>query len=276
MEIRPGVWQVWLDEALMKELDGWRAQARLLQFTFDKHLAETYGADLICEGSYRLGTITRLIRRQGLLAKAHLDHKHFYEPNVRRKVLENLGAGKRVYVISNRLAYCPYLGLQLLASRFGLQKKESIHFPMVNLSSGEVLLKFPISTHLFSSGPPQKEKTQEKKISYKQAFTAATGCLAELYTEGDLSWAEEALGKMAREMQKLASFYEDTADTAFYEPKAAEIKKRFYPRLEITALRAALLFIPLFQYRCMVVDPSGSEEVTNVCYDPVTNLQKLS
>ncbi len=63
----------------MKELDGWRARGRLLQFTFEPRLAEMYGADLICRGgSYRFDSIVRLIRKQGLLTRTHIPPHHFF------------------------------------------------------------------------------------------------------------------------------------------------------------------------------------------------------
>lgn len=258
----------------MKELDGWRAQGRLLQFTFDKHLAEIYGAELISNGSYRLNTITRLIRKQGLLAQAHLCHEHFYEPNIRNKVLASLGPKKRVYVINNRQCYCQYLGLQLSVRRLGLQKKESLHFPMVNLSSGEVLLKFPISTHLFSSGSPLKDAILKKKISFKKAFVAAIDRLTQVFAEKDDSWAKNALDQLNKEKEKLDSFYEDSTDFSAYKHKTEELEKRLYPKLEITTMRVALLFIPLFHYRLMVVDGKGNEKTETLYYNPVSNLQR--
>ena len=41
-------------------------KARLFQFTFDRKLAQTYGAELISPGSYRLDTIVRLIQKQAV------------------------------------------------------------------------------------------------------------------------------------------------------------------------------------------------------------------
>lgn len=85
VEIRKGVWQVQADDGLMKELDGWRSQGRLLQFTFDQRLAEIYGADLICPGSYRLNSILQVIRKQGRLSQAHIPHHYFHEPSIQRR-----------------------------------------------------------------------------------------------------------------------------------------------------------------------------------------------
>src|SRR5690554_1215107 len=121
VEIRNGVWQVQADDALMKELDGWRAQGRLLQFTFDQKAAEIYGADLICPGSYRLNTILEVIRRQGRLSQAHIPHHYFHEPSIRKKILSSFGTTERAYVVNSSMHYAQYLQYDILVIKKNLQ-----------------------------------------------------------------------------------------------------------------------------------------------------------
>ena len=152
LEIRKGVWQVQIDDALMKELDGWRAKGRLLQFTFDKKLAETYGAELIGPGSYRINSILQVIRKQAVLSHAHMPHSVFHEPSIRKKVVQRLSeesAASKVYVVNNTLQYGQYLWLVMSLSFVTHEKKEQIKTPLVNLASGTVL-SFTLPTHLFA------------------------------------------------------------------------------------------------------------------------------
>jgi len=273
VEICPGVWQVKADEALMKELDGWRAQARLLQFTFERPLAEAYGADLISPGSYRLDTILNLIRRQGLLSRAHIPHLLFHEPSIRKRVLSSF-QGERAYVLTSSLEFGQYLQLELSAAARGLQKKESLHTVVVNLSSGEVL-KFAFPFHLLHPGGVESTLIRKRRCSLKRAYLQAAAYLSHLYAQQDQSWALEALDKLALEEAKLESFYQGQTSSPELTAKRRELQNRLQPVLAITILRGALLYIPLFRYRLVVVDQSGRERTRTVSYDPIANLCAL-
>lgn len=271
VEIRKGVWQVQADDALMKELDGWRAQGRLLQFTFEQRLAELYGADLICRGSYRLNSILRVIRQQGTLSQAHIPHHFFHEPSIRKKVLVSFAATERAYVVNCSLLYTPYLELVILVEARGLQKKESLHTLVVDLSSGNVL-KFAFPYHLLKSGGVPKDTLRKRKCSFKQAFTSATTHLSNLIAESDTSWAQDAKHKVNIEEEKLKEFFQGRTDSDDFRAKQDELHQRIGPVLRMDALRGALLSVPLFQYRLVVVGSSGRERSKNVIYDPIGNL----
>ncbi|NMB19900.1 MAG: hypothetical protein GX979_03470 [Firmicutes bacterium] len=270
VEIRKGVWQVQADDDLMKELDGWRAQGRLLQFTFDKKAAEMYGADLICPGSYRLHSIVQVIRRQGILSQAHIPHQYFHEPSIRKKVLSGLGAEGRAYVVNCSLPYAQYLQFEILVEEKGLQKKESIHTVMVDLSSGRVL-KFAFPYHLLRDGGVGIEAIRKRKLGFKQAFLRATEHLQEIIEATDHTWAREATDKLTLEEAKLREFFQGNSDSNEYRAKEDEIKQRLAPTLTMDALRSALLLIPLYQYRLVVVPTRGKEQSKTLTYDPVSN-----
>lgn len=271
VEIRRGVWQVQADDVLMKELDGWRAGARLLQFTFDSRLAAAYGADLISQGSYRLNTILNLIRRQGILSRAHIPHHLFHEPSIRRRILSSVQAGERAYVLTSSSLYGQYFQLELLAEAKGLQKKESLHTLVVNLSSGDIL-KFPFPSHLLQAGGVPAELVSRRRCSLKEAYLQAAAHIAQLFAEQDQSWAEEALAKIAQEEAKLKAFFQGKTNSSDYAAKRQELEHRLQPVLTIQAVRGALLFTPLFRYRLVVVGTDGRERTKAVSYDPIANL----
>lgn len=271
IEIRKGVWQVQADDALMKELDGWRAQARLLQFTFDQGAAEVYGADLICEGSHRFHSILQVIRRQGTLCQAHVPHQYFHEPSIRKKVLRGFGGNERAYVVNCSLQYAQYLQFEILVEARGLQKKESIHTVVVDLSSGNVL-KFAFPYHLLKGGGVEKEMVRKRQCGFKRAYITATDYLQGVLNASDHSWAQDAMDKLALEETKLREFFQGRTDSDEYKAKKQEILQRLAPVLAMDALRSALLLIPLFQYRLVVVALSGKEQSKTLTYDPVGNL----
>jgi len=271
LEIRKGVWQVKVDDALMKELDGWRSQGRLLQFTFDQRSAEIYGADLICPGSYRLNSILQVIRKQGILSHAHIPLHHFHEPSIRKKILAKSGSTGRAYVVSCSLQFAQYLQLELLAEARGLQKKESIHTVVVDLSTGSIF-KYAFPFHLLEPGGAAQHKVRPRKCSYKQAFINAAAYLHELFAQQDQGWANEAQEKLAMEEGKLHEFFKGRLGSEEYEIKKKELHKRLAPALRINALRGAILFVPLFRYGLVVVSPGGKETSRLISYDPIGNM----
>jgi len=275
VEIRRGVWQVRADDALMKELDGWRAQGRLLQFTFEEDLAAAYGADLISPGSYRLNSILQLIRRQGVLSHAHIPHHFFHEPSIRRRILTSFEPGERAYVLTSSYLFGQYLQLELAAAAKGLQKKETLHSVVVNLSSGEVL-KFPFPTHLLQGGGVESNLITRRKCSLKAAYLNAAAHISQAFAQQEQSWAEQALEKIAQEETKLQSFFQGKPSAQEFEAKRQELHRRLKPVLSISALRGALLYVPLFRYRLVVVGAQGRERTKTLSYDPIANLSELN
>lgn len=259
----------------MKELDGWRAQGRLLQFTFDKDLASAYGADLISPGSYRLNTILQLIRKQGILTRAHIPHHFFHEPSIRKKILASFSTGKRAYVVNSSFPFSQYLQLEILVETQGLQKKESLHTVVVNLSSGEII-KFAIPHHLISPGGVAEELVLKRKCSLKKAYLSATEHIKATLAAEDQTWATEALAKLAKEEEKLRAFFQGQESGETFAAKKNELNRRFRPTVQMDALRGAILFIPCFSYRLMVVETNGQEKTRQVTFDPIANWSDLS
>lgn len=271
VEIRKGVWQVQAGDALMKELDGWRAQGRLLQFTFDQRSAEIYGADLICTGSYRLNSILQVLRRQGILSQAHIPHHYFHEPGIRKKIISGFSLGERVYIVNCALRYAQYLQWEVLVEASGLQKKESIHSVVVDLSSGKVL-KHAFPYHLLKAGGVPTDMLVKRRCSFKQAYNNAATHIQDIVETDDYQWALDARSKLAQEEVKLNTFFAGRTSSDEYKAKLLELQQRLAPIVRIDALRGALLLIPLFQYRLMIVDADGHEKSKNLMYDPVGNL----
>ncbi len=274
LEIRRGIWQVNADDSLMKELDGWRARGRLLQFTFEPRLAEMYGADLICPGSYRFNSIARLIRQQGILSRAHIPHHFFHEPSIRQKATDNLNPNGRTYVVNSATAYGQYLSLRILVSLRGLQKKESIHTCVVDLSDGEVL-KFALPPHLLQPGGIEPQKLRRRRCGLKKAYESAVDHLLEALSRQEHTWAHDTWKRLHQEEEQLAEFFDGLTDSPEFASKAQELKARLTPTVRVNALRAAFIYIPLFHYRLMLVHPDRTETTRNLYYDPISNSRLL-
>lgn len=277
VEIRKGVWQVKIDDVLMKELDGWRAQGRLLQFTFHQHLAETYGADLICPGSYRLNSILEVIRKQGVLSEARIPHHFFHEPSIRKKILSGFSFDQRAYVVNSSLQYGQYIQFEIAAEAQGLKKKESIHTIVVNLSTGDVL-KIALPTHLLQiqNGTDPSVPVSKRKCSFRLAFLKAATTLIDTLAEGENDWAKIAHEKLALEKNQLTEFFDGRTFSDEFKAKKQELQNRLEPKLRINALRGAIILVPFFVYRLVIVDQDGREKTRNLIYDPITNQQFLN
>lgn len=270
LKIRPGIWQINADDALMKELDGWRASGRILQFTFDPKQAQKYGADLIDEGSYRFNTILRLIRKQGLFSLAHIPHHFFHEPDLQKKAAQALNPRGRTYVLKSCNRFGQYLILNILVSQRGLQQKESVHSPCVNLSTAEVL-KFPVPPRLVLPGGVPGDNLNKRKCTLKKAYEAAASHLLKQLEQEEHAWAELSRQKLSEEKEQLAQFFEDRTDSPDFAGKIRELEQRFEPSVEMNVLRGALLYVPLFCYRMITVQPGAGEKAVQVCFDPLSN-----
>lgn len=254
VEIRKGIYQVQIDDHLAKELDGWRAKARLFQFTFDQRLAQTYGAELISPGSYRLDTIVRLIQKQAVLSSGHLPHDVFYEPFIRRKILDRLKIqhpASRLYVLDHCLRYGPYFWVTLRITYLAYEKHEEIRKLLVDLVSGKVV-NYEIPADMLKPGFCSPDLQYRRRISFKQAYQFLQQEIIHELKYRDPSWAITAVQELAKEHEKLEEYFRDLPDSGQRNLRIAELMARARPRVQIRPLRAALLYLPKIEYRIMV------------------------
>lgn len=271
VQIRKGIYQVQIPDALAKELDGWRAKGGLFQFTFDQKLAETYGAELISEGGYRLDSIIKVIQKQARLSNAILPHTTFFEPTIRRKILDRLAKenpGYRWYIVDYHCKYSPYFLFVLQLTYLAYEKQEEIRKPLVDLITGRVLT-FEIPLDLLVEGEIEKSMLLKRRISYQQAYQQIQLEINEQLQYSDATWAKQATEIMQTERERLENFFKDLPDDEQKERRIAELMERAKPRVQIRPLRGVLLYFPKFLYRVIQV---GSKEKTNrISYDPVSN-----
>jgi hypothetical protein len=271
LEIRRGIWQVFLDEALAKELDGWRAKERLFQFTFDRKLADAYGAELITSGSYRLDTILQAVQKQALLSRAHLPHDRFHEPSIRASMVQRLSGSAqyptRFYVLNLERSFSPYLWIVFQISRITHHRRDTLYSISVHLCTGRVT-PLPISTQLFVGGPPFGP-VQRRVLSYKQAYNKLCRHIGEELAVQDQTWAEEAHEALEAEQRKLASFFEGSMRQDELAARQRALVENYAPRVLVQPMRGALLYVPNFCYKLMEV--GQTERVFHATYDPLTH-----
>jgi len=276
IEIRKGIYQVHIDDQLAKELDGWRAKGGLLQFTFDKKLAETYGAELISQGSYRLDSIVRLIRKQAILSCGYLPHDVFYEPEIQNKIMEKLRIQHpftRWYILDHQLRYGPYLWFTVRFTYLTYEKREEIRKFLVDLVSGRVL-NYEIPADLLKPGTCDSNLCYQRRLSYKQAYQRLQQLVIEELKYTDASWAIQANAKLEQERVQLEQFFRDSPNPEQLQRRLEELMNRAKPRVQIRPLRAALLYIPKLEYRVMRVDTE--EKINRITYDPVSSQYEIS
>ncbi|NMB38296.1 MAG: hypothetical protein GX994_01840 [Firmicutes bacterium] len=277
VEIRKGIFQVHIDEQLAKELDGWRAKGRLFQFTFNKQLAETYGAELISYGSYRLNALIRLIKKQAILASGYLPHNTFYEPAIRSKILNRLEIkqpGYRWYLIDYKYVYGPYLWFTVLLTYLAYEKREELRKIPVDLVNGKVV-NYEIPADLLKPGTiADKQPQYRRKLSYKQAYTRLQEELTEQLSFSDPAWAIIAAEQVEAERTQLEDYFQSLPDSKQKNIRIAELMKRAKPRVEIRPLRAAYLYLPKLEYRIMQVGNRG--KINRIIYDPVSNQYEVN
>lgn len=269
--IRKGIYQVHIDEQLAKQLDGWRAKSRLFQFTFDKKLSKTYGAELICRGSYRLDTIITLIRKKAVLSTGYLPHSVFYEPSIRRKILDRLAITNpecRWYVIDYQCIFGPYLWVTLSLTYLAYEKREELQKILIDLIDGQIV-HHQIPADLLKSGHSDPKITYKRKLTFKQAYCCIQQEITRQLSYSDQTWAQIALEELEKERMQLEDYFKNIPDSQHQHKRIAELMNRAKPRVQVRPLRGALLFLPKLEYRVMQV---GKQEKTNrIIYDPVSN-----
>jgi hypothetical protein len=272
VQIRKGIWQVFLDASLAKALDGWRGKERLFQYTFDRRLADTYGAELIAPGSYRLDTILQAVRNQARLSRAHLPHDLFHEPSIRSSLFQRLvgkaGSSIRLYVLNLERSFSPYLWVVSLVSRITHQRSDAIHHSCVDLRTGRVT-PLPISNQLFVGGLPPGGTIRNRVLSYKQAYSLLCQHIARELEDQDQSWAEKAWEFLEEEQAKLARYYEGTGDQEQLAARQKALAENYAPRVLVQPVRGALLYVPSFNYK--LVEVGRAERVFHATYDPLTH-----
>jgi len=271
LEIRKGIYQVQIDDQLAKELDGWRAKGRLFQFTFDRKLAQTYGAELISPGSYRLDTLVRAIQKQAVLSAGYLPHDVFYEPAVRRKILDRLKIAhpeSRFYVLDYQLRYGPYFWITLRISYLAYEKQEELRKLLVDLISGRVV-NYHVPSDLLKPGFCDQKLQYRRRLSFKQAYQCLQQEIVRELKYQDPGWALAAAQNLAAERARLEEFFRDLPDSHERSLRIAELMERAKPRVQVRPLRAAVLHLPKFEYRIMQVDQV--EKINRITYDPVSN-----
>lgn len=276
VEIRKGIYQVQIDDQLAKELDGWRAKARLFQFTFDRKLAQTYGAELISPGSYRLDTIVRLIQKQAVLSSGYLPHDVFYEPAIRRKILDRFKIKhpeSRFYILDHNLRYGPYFWITLRVTYLAYEKHEELRKLLVDLVSGKVV-NYDIPAELLKPGFCDQKLQYRRRLSFKQAYQCLQREIVHELKYKDPSWAVNAAQDLAKEQARLEEYFSDLPDPDQRRLRIAELMNRAKPRVQIRPLRAAILYLPKLEYRIMQVDQA--EKINRITYDPVSNQYELN
>ncbi len=271
IEIRRGIFQIQITDELAKELDGWRAKGGLFQFTFDKKLAETYGAELISSGSYRLDSIIQVIQKQAIISSGSVSHDIFYEPVIRRKLIEKLSLyqpGFRWYVLDHKCKFGPYFWFTLRLTYLAYEKKEEVRKVLVDLSSGKVV-SHEIPAELIEQGAPTDQEIYKRKLSFKQAYRCVQKELTNELQYANSGWAKTANETLMEEQQRLEDYFKDSPESAERNQRITELMERARPRVQIRPLRGAFLYLPKFDYRMMQV--GQSEKVKQIIYDPVSN-----
>ena len=252
VEITSGVWQIEITTDMARELDGYGAKGGLFQFTFEKELAEKYGAELISPGSYRLDSFLKYIRKQATYSTACLPIHTFYEPSIRTKLLNKLAAtnrNSRFYVIDYSYKYAPYFMLVVKLSYLAYEKREKIRKLIVDMVSGNII-NYDIPEQLFKNGSPDTN-CYKRKLSYKKAYERIQEFLTNDLAMEDPSWAKAAKEQIHQDRQRLEEYYKDSEDDIAKERRLQELMERTFPRVKILPTRAATLYIPKLEYKVM-------------------------
>ena len=176
------------------------AKERLFQFTFDRKLADTYGAEFISPGSYRLDTISTGYSQTGSTSRAHLPHELFHEPSIRTQCRRSFTAesrGKCYYVLNLDNSFAPYLWLISQVSYITHQRRDELVSHCANLCTDAPW--FHQSQIISLLGGSVSARIRRRRVTYKQAYKNLCQHITSELEGQDNHWAEEAREALYRE-----------------------------------------------------------------------------
>ncbi|HEX2954086.1 MAG TPA: YqhG family protein [Bacillota bacterium] len=207
------------------------------------------GAELVVPGSYRLDWFIDGMRRRGRLA---LQYVHC-EMNLRhwqRDIQAKLPKDFPYFFFHHpSLTYRPFLLANIAIAYRTDERRDEIFSIALDLTSGEIwpdLLETLKSHHLSNRLPTSGlEKEGIKPI---EAVEICKKQVEEYIGQQDRSWADEAKQRFEEESNCLREYYIGEEKNEDYKRRADEIYDKFRPRIILSWVNLALLYLPRISY----------------------------
>lgn len=261
-----------LSQEAMSELEGRWAQPATLLLAFSPETVAVHPeADLVAPGSFRLERFLSWIRRKGRLSQGYLPPvPRGAAEGALRRLLSQEGGGRNfpeAYVVADRQEWETHLLVGFVAARVGVERRESIHVPGMNLVTGAVRPDYRPALAAAVGSPQGPER--RRRMAYRKAYLALLAGVVEELSREDAAWAAESLRRYEEEAARLGEFYDELRREARDDPEAVaqvethrarrlrEQKDRFRPRALVRPFAAALLHVPVVHLSVLVADGLG-------------------
>ena len=210
-----------------------------------EHINKYPGAELATPGSYRLNWLIDGIRRRGGLTKQCVT----YHTNFRKwqkEIQPLLPVGFPYFFFHHpKLHYRPYLLANFLISYRTDERRDELFSVGLDLVSGQILptLQADLKQHTLTDRMPVTSTIKEE-IPVKEAIAICRAQAEKQAKKMDPGWIEEARERFLTELACLKQYYGENRDEVAYRTRAAELHNKFRPRVTLTWINLALLYLP--------------------------------
>ncbi|HHZ18962.1 MAG TPA: hypothetical protein GX391_00380 [Firmicutes bacterium] len=232
-----------------------------------EHINKYPGAELATPGSYRLNWLIDGIRRRGGLTKQCVT----YHTNFRKwqkEIQPLLPVGFPYFFFHHpKLHYRPYLLANFLISYRTDERRDELFSVGLDLVSGQILptLQADLKQHTLTDRMPVTSTIKEE-IPVKEAIAICRAQAEKQAKKMDPGWIEEARERFLTELACLKQYYGENRDEVAYRTRAAELHNKFRPRVTLTWINLALLYLPEVSY---TLQSLSGEPLPTVLYYPV-------
>lgn len=232
-----------------------------------EHINKYPGAELVTPGSYRLNWLIDGIRRRGALTKQCVP----YHTNLRKwqkEIQPLLPMGFPFFFFHHpELHYRPYLLTNFLISYRTDERRDELFAVGLDLISGEILptLQGELQKQTLTDRMPTAH-TLKEVIPVKEAIAICKNQAAQQMQKRDPGWIADAQDRFLTELACLQRYYGENQDSESYWSRSAELHNKFRPRVTLSWINLALLYLPEITY---TLQSLNGEPLPTILYHPV-------
>lgn len=245
-----------------------RQEKVVLNLVFRPEAVTQYpGVELVTPGSFRLDWFIDGVRRRGRLTQQSVH----WEMNLRRwqREIQPLLPADLPYFFFHHpsLSYRPFLLANVAVSYRTDERTDELYSFGLDLVNGEIrpqlqeaLQDKTVSVRLPATG------LQKEAIPPAEAIAVCKRYVISKAQEKDPSWSIDAQQRFEVELECLERFFLGENEQADFDRRTREIYLKFKPRIVLSWINLALIYLPEIRYTLQSLD---GQELPDVVYYPV-------
>jgi hypothetical protein len=230
-------------------------------------VAKYPGAELIIPGSFRLNWIIDGLRQRGLIFLGSIH----YDDNLRRwqREIQSLIPPDFPYFFFHRpqLRYRPFMLNNFLVSYQADEREDELVSIGIDLCNGMFRpdLNQLLSSQKISSKTPSSGLMNEN-VPIFDAISLCKSYIEDRAQQKEATWIKDAHSRFSAELSCLQQYYKENDDTEGFNQRSLEIFEKFRPRIIISWLNLAIIYLPEVVYSLQSLD---GKDLPSAIYSPV-------